>query len=269
MKRVDVLLVEKGQAESRSQAQRWIAEGKVFSGGQPVLKPSAKFSVDIRFTIVNDERDRFVSRGGLKLQAALGKGHFTVSGNALDIGASTGGFTDCLLQAGINQVVCVDVGHGQLVEKIRGDPRVHNYEGINARELPAAVLQHAPKGFDLIVMDVSFISQTKILPGLPAVMAEGGWLVSLVKPQFEVGREHIGKGGLVRDVSQYARVEAELKNCADTFGLDVVDFFDSPIAGGDGNREFLMVARRSAARRRPRSCLLSARHPTSGDCLSS
>lgn len=246
MKRADVLLVELQLAESRSQAQRWIDEAKVFVGDVRVGKASAKFPDDTRFTIVHDERDRYVSRGGLKLEAALAKQHFIVKGTALDVGASTGGFSDCLLQSGIDEVVCVDVGHSQLVEKIRNDRRVHNYEGINARELPDDLLQHAPAGFDVVVMDVSFISQTKILPGLLKFMRDGAWLVSLVKPQFEVGREHIGKGGLVRDASQYERVECEVKRCAEEAGLRVVDFFESPIEGGDGNREFLMVAQKRA-----------------------
>lgn len=247
MKRADILLVEQRLAESRSQAQRWIDEGKVSANGKAVTKASAKYPDETPFTVVNDERDRFVSRGGLKLEAALARQHFTVTGVALDIGASTGGFTDCLLQSGIDGVVCVDVGHSQLAEKIRTDARVHNYEGVNARALPAAILQHALDGFDVVVMDVSFISQTKILPRLVAFMRPGGWLVSLVKPQFEVGRDNIGKGGLVRDASLYARVEQSVTTCAEESGLELVDFIDSPIAGGDGNREFLMVARKSDA----------------------
>ena len=245
MKRADVLLVELQLAESRSQAQRWIAEGKVSADGAPVLKPSAKFADGAHFAVINDERDRFVSRGGLKLEAALAKGYFSVKGVALDIGASTGGFTDCLLQSGIDRVVCVDVGHGQLAEKVCRDERVCNYEGINARELPASLLEHAPAGFDLVVMDVSFISQTKILPGLAAFMAPGSWLVSLVKPQFEVGREFIGKGGLVKDAAQYERVQGDVRSSAEAAGLVVAAFFDSPIPGGDGNREFLMIACKS------------------------
>ncbi|HCS29250.1 MAG TPA: TlyA family rRNA (cytidine-2'-O)-methyltransferase [Spongiibacteraceae bacterium] len=246
MKRADVLLVELQLAASRSQAQRWISEGKVCADGAPVLKASAKFPDSTHFAVINDERDRFVSRGGLKLEAALAKGYFPVAGVALDVGASTGGFTDCLLQSGIDQVVCVDVGHGQLAEKILRDERVHNYEGINAREIPPSLLEHAPEGFDLVVMDVSFISQTKILPGLAALIAQNGWLISLVKPQFEVGREFIGKGGLVKDSAQYERVLSDVKAAAEAASLIVVEFIDSPIQGGDGNREFLMIARNTA-----------------------
>ncbi|MBB3048350.1 23S rRNA (cytidine1920-2'-O)/16S rRNA (cytidine1409-2'-O)-methyltransferase [Litorivivens lipolytica] len=244
LKRADVLLVECGLAESRVQAQRWISEGKVSAGGAAVTKASQKFASDVAFTVRRDEQDRFVSRGGLKLAAALEKNYFPVTGVALDVGASTGGFTDCLLQSGIDRVVCVDVGHDQLAEKIRSDARVINYEGINARELPIELLQHSNDGFDVVVMDVSFISQTKILPGLPAFIKSGGWLVSLVKPQFEVGRDYIGKGGLVRDSSRYAIVESDIRNCAEAAGLKIVDFFDSPIEGGDGNREFLLIATR-------------------------
>ncbi len=244
LKRADVLLVEQGIADSRAQAQRWIREDKVTVEGAAVAKASQKLSEDGILSVVRDEQDRFVSRGGLKLAAALDRGRFTVHGVALDVGASTGGFTDCLLQSGIDRVVCVDVGHDQLAEKIRSDARVCNYEGINARELPPSLLEHAPEGFDLAVMDVSFISQTKILPGLAAFVKAGGWLVSLVKPQFEVGRDYIGKGGLVRDPSRYPVVKREVMACADSAGFEVVDFIDSPIEGGDGNREFLMIAQR-------------------------
>ncbi|WP_372765596.1 TlyA family RNA methyltransferase [Litorivivens sp.] len=244
LKRADVLLVEQGVAESRAQAQRWISEGKVSAAAVVVTKASQKFEADTAFSVQRDALDRFVSRGGLKLAAVLEKAFFPVRGVALDVGASTGGFTDCLLQAGIDQVVCVDVGHDQLAEKIRSDARVVNYEGINARDLPQSLLQHAPDGFDLVVMDVSFISQTKILPGLPALMKPDGWLVSLVKPQFEVGREYIGKGGLVRDTSRYAVVKQEVCDCARAAGLEIIDYLDSPIEGGDGNREFLLVARK-------------------------
>ena len=245
LKRADVLLVEAGLAESRVQAQRWISEGKVIAEGRVLGKPSQKLAEETVFMVQRDEQDRFVSRGGLKLAAALEKNLFPIRGVALDVGASTGGFTDCLLQSGIEQVVCGDVGHDQLAERIREDERVHNYEGINARQLPETLLQHAPGGFDLVVMDVSFISQALILPGLSAFMKPGGWLDSLVKPQFEVGREFIGKGGLVRDASRYAIVERDIRDCARSSGLEVVDFFDSPIAGGDGNKEFMMIAART------------------------
>lgn len=245
LKRADVLLVEQGVAESRAQAQRWIDEGKVAALSGRVSKASQKFAEHTEFTVARDERDRFVSRGGLKLAAALEKNRFPVAGCALDVGASTGGFADCLLQYGIQTVVCVDVGHDQMAEKIRCDQRVHNYEGINARTLPKELLQHAPEGFDLIVMDVSFISQTKILPGLPAFLRPGGWLVSLVKPQFEVGKNNIGKGGVVRNSALYQQVENDIKHCVRDSGFTLLDYFDSPIEGGDGNREFLLIAQRS------------------------
>ncbi len=249
-----MLLVERGLASSRTQAQRWISEGRVSvsEGGRQSLvsKPGQKLSDTVEFSVAADDSDRYVSRGGLKLAAALEAAALDVSGlTAIDVGASTGGFTDCLLQAGAAGVVCVDVGRDQLAEKLRGDARVINYEGINARELPRELLEHAPQGFDLAVMDVSFISQTKILPSLLPLLREGGHLLSLVKPQFEAGREYIGKGGIVRDESVYAEVEARVRQCCAELGMSVSHYIDSPIRGGDGNREFLLVAEKMVGSR--------------------
>lgn len=248
MKRADVLLVEQGHAASRTQAQRLIQEGKVSlcegANRQLLSKPGIKLPEDSQFELQLDDSDRFVSRGALKLLAALEHLSLDVSGmTAIDVGASTGGFTDCLLQAGAKTVVCVDVGHDQLAAKLRSDPRVSNYEGINARELPRSLLGHAPDGFDISVMDVSFISQTKILPALIPLLAADAWLITLVKPQFELGPEAIGKGGIVRDESLYPQLERRMRDCCRELGVEVVGYIDSPIKGGDGNREFLLMGR--------------------------
>jgi 23S rRNA (cytidine1920-2'-O)/16S rRNA (cytidine1409-2'-O)-methyltransferase len=162
----------------------------------------------------------------------------------LDVGQSTGGFSDCLLQAGAARVVGVEVGHGQLHPRLKDDPRLACLEGINARHLTAADLGgHFPaQGFDLIVADASFISLTLLLPSFPALLRPGGRILALVKPQFEVGPKNLGKGGIVRDTSLYARVEAKIRAACAECGLEVQDWFDSPITGSDGNREFFALA---------------------------
>lgn len=248
--RVDVLLVERGLAPSRTAAQRLIAAGHVFTrvgrkGTRVALtKPGLTLNDDVAIEVEFNELDRFVSRGGLKLDGAIVRAGLDVTGlHCLDVGQSTGGFTDCLLQRGAAHVVGVDVGHDQLHASLRGDPRVTCIEGINAREL---TLSHLPVGvatcFDLIVADVSFISLTKVLPQWPALLAPGGRVLSLVKPQFEVGAENVGRGGIVRDASLYATVEATIRNACACAGLTVLDYFESPITGSDGNHEFFVYA---------------------------
>lgn len=250
LERLDKQLVERGLAQTRTRAQRLIEQGRVeleqAGGWQTQRKAGMKVSPDTPLRVLPSEEDRYVSRGGLKLQGALAQFGVNPEGwEALDVGQSTGGFTDCLLQAGARKVVGVDVGHDQLMASLRADPRVFAYEGINARRLPEAELRsHAPEGFDLIVMDVSFISQTLILPGLPTLLKPGGWLVSLVKPQFEVGKAGIGKGGIVRDTGLYQAVETRIRSLCADLALEVVDYFPSPITGGDGNREFFVAARK-------------------------
>lgn len=251
MQRADILLTELGLATSRTHAQRLLKTGRVSIrvGAQwtPLTKPGMKLAEDTEFQVIPDEADRFVSRGALKLQGALERSELDVSGMvALDVGQSTGGFTDCLLQAGASVVVGVEVGHDQLAPRLRQDKRVVCYEGVNGRNLPAdTLLPHTDgKGFDLAVMDVSFISQTKILPSLIPLLRSGGRLITLVKPQFEVGKAGIGSGGIVRDSSLYAGVEHNIKQCLTDLGMQVCDYFESPIKGGDGNREFLLIAKR-------------------------
>lgn len=241
--RADALLVQRGLAASRTQAQRLIAEARAFVDGVPIGKPSLELPPDAVLSIAEDDSDRYVSRGGLKLEGALKQtGIAVTSKTCLDVGQSTGGFTDCLLQAGAGQVVGVDVGHDQLHGKIRNDVRVSALEGINCRSLSTTDLGTAmpTDGFDLIVGDVSFISMTLILPQLPHLLAANGDLLLLVKPQFEVGPGNIGKGGIVRDPALYRQVENKFRDCARQLGLTVKAWLDSPIAGGDGNREFFI-----------------------------
>ncbi|WP_415912022.1 TlyA family RNA methyltransferase [Neptuniibacter sp. QD37_11] len=251
MQRADLLLVELGFARSRTHAQQLIKSGRVQAEikgqWQPLTKPGLKLDPDTPFEVEEDEGDRYVSRGALKLLKALDTLQLELSGKtAIDVGQSTGGFTDCLLQAGIDAVVGIEVGHDQLADKLRGDPKVTCYEGINGRDLPhEMLLEHTNgKGFDLAVMDVSFISQRKILPSLIPLIAENGYLISLVKPQFEVGKEGIGRGGIVRDSSLYPQVKAQVVECCANLGMQILDYFESPIKGGDGNREFLIIAQK-------------------------
>ena len=244
MLRADVVLVELGLAPSRTVAQRLIAAGRVHveRGGRSVTVKKSSETLDAgeAVGITPDPADRYVSRGALKLEGALARTGVSVSGRlALDVGQSTGGFTDCLLQAGAARVVGIDVGHGQLHPRIADDPRVAAFEGINARALDLAAIRAAAgqDSVDLIVCDVSFISLTLALPPALPLLAPGGVLLSLVKPQFEVGR-----GGLVRDAGLYPQVETKIRILCAEAGLSVRDYFDSPILGGDGNREFFVCA---------------------------
>jgi len=246
--RADQLLVERGLAPSRTVAQRLIEAGRVSWSGGAITKVSMILPLTAELAVTNDETDRYVGRGGIKLAGALAHTWLEVRGKGcLDVGQSTGGFTDCLLQAGAASVVGVDVGHGQLHPKLAADARVTSIEGVNARELQKSAV--AVRRYDLIVGDLSFISLTLVLPQLPALLADGGDMLLLVKPQFEVGPEHVGKGGIVRDAALYPQVEAKLRQAAEAAGLRVIDYFDSPIAGSGvgntaGNREFFIWTRK-------------------------
>ncbi|MDP3425608.1 MAG: TlyA family RNA methyltransferase [Burkholderiaceae bacterium] len=261
--RIDQLLVQLGHATSRSQAQRLVAAGVSWRLPVPAGNPwraVRKCGDDVpegaELHLADDRESRYVSRGGLKLEGALAATGVAVRGKrCLDVGQSTGGFTDCLLRAGAIQVVGVDVGHGQLHPTLRADSRVVALEGINARALTAADLvadnacessadsQKSLK-FSLVVGDLSFISLTLVLPVLVPLLAPGGDVLMLVKPQFELQPADIGKGGLVRDpASAYPRVERRLREACAALGLQVLAWLDSPIAGGDGNREFFIHAR--------------------------
>lgn len=257
--RADQLLVRRGLAPSRTAAQRLIEAGRVrhelaAHGGrtwQAVAKASLDLPEDTPLELLPDPDDRYVSRGGLKLAGALAHTGLTVNGAiCLDVGQSTGGFTDCLLQAGAARVVGLDVGHGQLHARLRTEARVIALEGVNARTLTPATLGSAwPEGgFDLVVVDAAFISLTLLLPCFPALLSARGRLLALVKPQFEVGPGGLGKGGVVRDTRQYEIVEGKLRGACAAAGLEILDWFESPLAGGDGNREFFLYARLS---RRP------------------
>ncbi len=241
--RADQLLVERGLAASRSQAQRLIASGvRWFDGAawKRVAKNGDELPAQAQLELLDASESRYVSRGGLKLEGALRAAGLDVTGwTCLDVGQSTGGFTDCLLQQGAARVTGVDVGHGQLHAKLRGDPRVTAIEKVNARELDAG---QVGGGFDLVVGDLSFISLTLVLPALVPLLKAGGQLLMLAKPQFELQPAQVGKGGIVRDAALYAVVEQRLREACAALGLAVVGWYDSPIAGGDGNREFFLHA---------------------------
>lgn len=277
--RIDQLLVARGLASTRSQAQRLIADGVQWRKGdewKTVVKNGDEVPDDAPLQLLDDSEARYVSRGGLKLEAALKQVGLSVSGWAcLDVGQSTGGFTDCLLQHGAASVVGVDVGSAQLHPKLREDPRVLCVEKVNARALVATdliaayaystgaegqfdaedegeegdgdgditVSEFVPE-FDLIVADLSFISQTLVLPAVVPFLKRGGTLLTLVKPQFELQPGQVGKGGIVKDDTMYPLVEQRLRDACAALELTVTHWFDSPIEGGDGNREFFIAARK-------------------------
>ena len=252
MIRIDLLLTERQLAKSRSQAQTFISEGRVsfFDRHQwiTISKPSFKVTHDCQIHVTESDADRYVSRGALKLEGALNHTQLDIKGfTVLDVGQSTGGFTDCALQHGAQKVVGIEVGHDQLDPRLKQHPDVICLEGVNARHLTADILSpHMPEtGFDLAVMDVSFISQTKILPNLVPLLAEDGQLISLVKPQFEVGPQGIGKGGIVKDPQLFKTLQQELSHFVEALGLTVKTYMESPITGGDGNHEFLLWAKKA------------------------
>ncbi|HEX4666004.1 MAG TPA: TlyA family RNA methyltransferase, partial [Chthoniobacterales bacterium] len=238
--RLDQALVQRGFFASRKQAQSAIMAGEVRVNGQIALKPSD--SVLDRHEVAVAAPPRYVGRGGLKLEGALA--HFAIDcadKTALDIGASTGGFTDCLLQHGARKVYAVDVGHGQLAWKIRDDPRVFTLEKTNARSLSAAQI---PEPIDICVIDVSFISLTLILPNALQLLTPEGVTLALIKPQFELGREDVGRGGIVRSVELHEKAQQKVATFAGTIGARVRGLVPSVIAGTDGNQEFFICLRK-------------------------
>jgi 23S rRNA (cytidine1920-2'-O)/16S rRNA (cytidine1409-2'-O)-methyltransferase len=265
--RADQLLVQRGLAASRSQAQRLLDGGARWLSreGWRALKKSDDLPDDAQLELANADEAKYVSRGGLKLEAALREACVDVQGQlCLDIGQSTGGFTDCLLQHGAAEVWGVDVGRDQLHAKLRADARVRCVEGIHARDAlfntiqeiatiyiatnPMNVLGYSPffmKKGSLTVIDVSFISQTLLLPQIQKCLAAGAPILALVKPQFELQPQDLGKGGLVKDESLYERVHNRVTEAYAAHGFDVLRYFNSPIAGGDGNREFFIHAVRN------------------------
>jgi len=240
------LLVARGLAESRAQAKALIMSGRVLRGTERLDKPGKEFPADIELTV--EQPPRFVSRGGEKLSAALAAFALDVRGaHVLDVGASTGGFTDCALQAGAADAVCVDVGRAQLHARLRADPRVTNLEKINARHLRPSDLPRPD--FDLVVMDLSFISLKSVLPAVWPCLRPGGTLVALVKPQFEAGKAAVDKGrGVIRDAAVQDATLVSVRDfaLAELPGAVLLGTIDSPIAGADGNREFLLGLRRAS-----------------------
>lgn len=244
--RVDLLLVERGLVPSRERARAYIIAGRVLVSEQKIEKPGAMVAGDAPVRLLGDDMP-YVSRGGLKLAAALAHWAIPVGGRAcLDVGASTGGFTDCLLQHGAVHVTAVDTGFGQIAMKLRNDERVRLMERTNARFLEPGALAPGSGCAELtfLTMDVSFISATQLLgPVLAAApsLAEG---VVLVKPQFEAGRGHVGKGGIVRDPAAHQIAIDKVAECIQSLGWEVVETIPSPITGAEGNREFLLYGRR-------------------------
>jgi 23S rRNA (cytidine1920-2'-O)/16S rRNA (cytidine1409-2'-O)-methyltransferase len=244
--RLDELLVTRGLVESRAQAKALIMAGRVLRGTERLDKPGREYASDIEINI--EQLPRYVSRGGEKLAGALERFSLNIVGaHVLDVGASTGGFTDCALQAGAADVVCVDVGRAQLHPRLRADPRVTNLEKINARHLTAELLPR--REFDLVVMDLSFISLRTVLPPTWPLLKRQGVLIALVKPQFEAGKAEVDKGrGVIRDPLVQTRTLETIRDFAVDHlpGAAVVGTMDSPITGADGNREFLLCLRKDA-----------------------
>jgi 23S rRNA (cytidine1920-2'-O)/16S rRNA (cytidine1409-2'-O)-methyltransferase len=241
--RLDTLLVERGLVQSRERARALILAGQVRVEGLASPKPGTAVDPLVDVTMLTPDHP-WVGRGGLKLAHALDAFHIDVRGrDALDIGASTGGFTDVLLQRGARHVVALDVGHNQIDWKLRTDPRVLVLEGVNARHLAPAQL---PGPVDVVTIDVSFIALRLILPSVPPVVRPGADVVALVKPQFEAGRGDVGAGGLVTDPAVHDRVVADVTAAASGIGLVAVGMTPSPITGASGNREFLLHLRERA-----------------------
>ncbi|MBO5314861.1 MAG: TlyA family RNA methyltransferase [Clostridia bacterium] len=239
--RLDLYLFENGFASSRTEAKSFITEGAVTVNGKSVTKPS--FDVSGREEITVDRSiKKFASRGGIKLEAALERFKISVDGaKAIDIGASSGGFTDCLLKRGASHVIAVDSGFGQIVDELRRDGRVTVFENYNARYMQPSDFEYVP---DLAVMDVSFISATYIIPALSRILSDNGRFVCLIKPQFEVGKENIGKGGVVKSEKHRTMAVKKVTECALGFGLILQGVMESPIQGGDGNTEYLAYFRK-------------------------
>jgi 23S rRNA (cytidine1920-2'-O)/16S rRNA (cytidine1409-2'-O)-methyltransferase len=248
--RADQLLLQQGLVPTRSAAHRLIERNAVRwlgpKGWAVVNKAGLDVPEDCEIEITDDAELRFVSRGGLKLEGALKACGIDVTGmDCLDLGQSTGGFTDALLQAGAKRVVGIDVGHGQLHPKLAADPRVSSFEGTNARDVKGSAFEAAntAHSFGFVTADLSFITSTHVLPTMVEYLAPGGHLLVLVKPQFELQPAQIGKGGIVKDKAHFAEVETRLWQACKGLGLKVQKYFESPIKGGNGNTEFFVWAK--------------------------
>lgn len=236
--RLDLLLLEKGLASTRTKAQELIRNGKVLVNGKVCRQPGEKLGEGDSIALTEREHP-YVSRGGLKLQGALENFSIPVQGaRAIDIGQSTGGFTHCLLMNGAAEVVGVEVGHGQLAESLRADPRVRTLEHQDVRDLNTELGR-----FEICVVDLSFISLTLVIPKLSAFLAEGARAILLVKPQFEVGPENLGSGGIVRDAAQRESALKKVERACREAGFTVAGSMESPVEGGDGNKEYLLYLR--------------------------
>jgi 23S rRNA (cytidine1920-2'-O)/16S rRNA (cytidine1409-2'-O)-methyltransferase len=236
--RLDLILVERGLVDSREKGQALILAGDVMVDGQKVDKPGHAVAPDSKIELA--DQPRYVGRGGLKLEAALDHFGIQVQGKVcLDVGSSTGGFTDCLLQRGAARVYAIDVGTGQLDWKLRNDPRVIVHEQLNARYLSR---DEVPESIDLAVCDVSFISITMILPVLPNLLAKSAGMVILVKPQFELERHQVGKGGIIRDPALHQQACRRVEDAVKQLGFQTA-IIPSPVLGAEGNQEFLLYAR--------------------------
>ncbi len=234
--RLDVFLAERGLADSRTEAKKFIASGSVSVNGKEITKPSYDVNEtdDIK---IDRSSKKYVGRGGLKLEAAIKAFDISVNGRlCLDIGASSGGFTDCLLQNGASHVIAVDSGFGQMSERLRDDERVTVIENFNARYMKPSDFEYIPT---LAVMDVSFISATYIIPAVKECMRTGGDFVCLIKPQFEVGKSGVGKGGIVKNEKVRSAAVEKVTFFAKSYGFMLESIIESPVAGGDGNIEFL------------------------------
>lgn len=237
--RLDIILFERGLAQSRQRAQAIIMSGRVLVDDEPVDKPGTKVMKDSEIRIKGDDDCPFVSRGGLKLQHAIDTfGTDVTDLVCMDIGASTGGFTDCLIQRGAKKVFAVDVGYGQLAWKLRQDQRVISVERTNIRHMPIEIIGEP---VDLAVIDTSFISLRIVLPAVLKFLKKHAIILALIKPQFEVGKENVGKGGVVRDSALHDEVVSDLTSFFSETGLDVKGIISSPILGPKGNKEFLIL----------------------------
>ncbi len=242
--RLDKLLVERGLTPTRERAQALLLAGRVLVDEQKQTKPGSSVSADAALRLLGDDL-RYVSRGGLKLERALEHWSIDLRGrDCVDVGASTGGFTDCMLQHGARSVLAVDTGWGQIAQTLRSDARVALMERTNARKLEAGELARAApeRSLSFLAMDVSFISATLVLPAALAAAPAVREAVILVKPQFEAGREWVGKGGIVRDAQAHELAQTRVRECAAAHGAVAVELAESPITGAEGNREFLLHA---------------------------
>lgn len=242
--RLDKILLEKGLAPSRERAQALIMEGKVFVNGMPSIKAGAMVAGDAAIELKGEDIP-YVSRGGLKLEAAIK--HFNISLKdkiAMDVGSSTGGFTDCMLQNGAKKVYCIDVGYGQLAWKLRQDPRVVLIERMNIRYLER---ERVPEDIDIVTIDVSFISLIKVVPNVLKFLKENGEIIALIKPQFEVGKGEVGKGGIVKDEAKRLKAVDRVRENLEALGLQTIGAMQSPIPGQKGNIEHLIYMKKASA----------------------